>query len=109
MAAALAMVFVVGLVQLVAYQYTKGAVTAGLERAARAATVAGAGESECLTTLEDSLADVLGGAVGGDLTATCTVDSESVRAHAFGSVPSWLPGPSLAFDIEISATRELDP
>ncbi len=109
MAAALAMVFVVGLVQLVAYQYTRGAVTAGLERAARAAAVVGGGETECLAVLSDSLGEVLGGAVGDTLTATCVADSESVRASASGSVPSWLPGPGLAFHLEVSATRERNP
>lgn len=109
MAAALAMVFVVGLVQVVAYQYARGAVTAGLERAARTAAVAGGGEPECLAALADSLRNVLGGAVGDTLTATCAVDFESVRARASGSLPAWLPGPGLAFDLEVSAAREHDP
>lgn len=108
-AAALAMVFVVGLVQVIAYQYTKGAVTAALERGARAGAVAGGGERECLAALSDSLAEVLGGVVGDGLTAGCTVDEETVRAHATGSVPSWMAGPSLAFDLEVLATREPGP
>lgn len=103
------MVFVVGLVQLVAYQYTKGAVVAGLERGARAAAVAGAGEAECLAAVTDSLSDVLGGVVESSLSTDCTVDGGTVRAHATGAVPSWLPGPSLAFDLEVLATREPGP
>jgi hypothetical protein len=103
------MLFVVGLVQLVAYQYTKGAVTAGLERAARRAAVAGTDEADCLASLADSLGDVLGGVVAENLSTACTIDPDLVRTRASGSVPSWLPGPSLAFQVEVSAARELGP
>lgn len=103
------MVFVAGLVQVVAYQYTKGAVIAGLERAVRAGAVVGAGEAQCRVVLADSLNEVLGGAVGGSLASDCTADGETIRAHASGVVPSWLAGPDLGFDLEVVARRELGP
>lgn len=109
-AAALAMVMVVGLSQLIAYQYARGAALAALERGVRAGSVAGAGESECLAAVADSFEEVLGGSVGETLVFGCVDSPELVRAQAVGAVPAWLPGgPLLAFEVEAIARREAPP
>lgn len=104
------MMMVVGLVQLIAYQYTRGAVMAALERGARAASVVGAGPFECEGVVADSLGEVLGGQVGASLSYGCAVDDISVRAWADGEVPGWVGGsPSLSFQLQAVARREPEP
>lgn len=110
LAAALAMLMVVGLVQLVAYQYTRGALTSALERGVRAGAVSGAGTAECRSAVDDSLGEVLGGVVGRTVEVGCSSDDERVRAWARGTVPAWFG--SLAdfrVDVEAVARRELVP
>lgn len=107
LAAGLAMVMVVGLVQLIAYQYTRGALVAALERGVRAGAVTGSGAEECRAALADSLAEVLGGTAGETVTVDCSADPEAVRARAVGMVPAWFAGgPDLAVDVEAMARRE---
>lgn len=110
LAAGLAMLMVVGLVQLIAYQYTRGALVAALERGVRAGAVAGSGADECQAALADSLAEVLGGTVGETVTVGCEADAESVRARATGTLPAWFAGgPDLGIDVEALARRESVP
>jgi hypothetical protein len=100
------MLMVVGLVQLVAYQYTRGAVMASLERAARAGTVAGAGADECMSVLADSLGSVVGG-LAESVGFECEDVGDRVIARAQGVVPGWLSSMSdLSFTLETWAWRE---
>lgn len=104
------MLMVVGLVQFVAYQYTRGALVTALERGVRAGALVGAGAPECRAALADSLAEVLGGTVGTTVTVTCGADAEQVWARATGTFPAWLSGgPDLALDLEAIARREVGP
>lgn len=101
------MLLVVGLVQLIAYQYTRGAVAVALQRGVRAGAVAGAGVDQCRAVVADSLAEVLGGVVGKSLAVACAADPVVVRASATGSLPMWLwPGLDLAIEAEAVARRE---
>lgn len=110
LAAALAMLMVVGLVQLIAYQYARGAVMAALERGVRAGSIAGTGAEECDAAVADSLNDVLGGQVGESLSYGCHADGETIAAWATGTVPAWtVGGPHMMFDLEATAQRELEP
>ncbi len=109
-AAALAMLVVVGLVQLVAFQFARGAALAAAERGVRAGSVHGAGEAECTAALSDSLAEVLGGDIGTSLQAGCEIDGGEVVAWVSGSVPGWTAGvPSLDFQEEARALMEPGP
>lgn len=109
LAAGLAMFMVVGLVQLVTYQYARGAVMAALERGVRAASVATAGVGECETALSDSLGSVLGGEVGDSLRFGCEEDPLVMRAWATGTVPSWIAGvPDMPFELETRVRREME-
>jgi hypothetical protein len=109
-AAALAMLLVVGLVQVIAYQYVRGAVLAALERGVRAGSTVAAGVDECHGALADSLADVLGGEIRDSLEAECRLDGELILARASGTVPGWVGlGPDLGFEMEARAVREPEP
>ena len=104
------MLMVVGLVQFVAFQYARGAVMAALERGVRAGAVSGAGGDQCQAALANSLAEVLGGAIGDSLVFGCATDGEQVRAWATGLVPAWFPGaPDLVIDLDTAARREAGP
>lgn len=106
-AAAVAMLLVVGLIQVVTYQYIRGATVAALERGVRSGSLVGAGTSECLAAANDSLADLLAGPGGNNVTVRCAVDGPSIVGQANGEVPAWIPGlPSLSFDVAVRATRE---
>lgn len=101
------MFMVVGLTQLIAYQYARGAVMAALERGVRAGSVAGAGAAECEAAVVDSLSQVLGGEVGASLSFGCLADADLVSGWAEGTVPAWMAGaPSLPFEATVVATRE---
>lgn len=108
-AAALAMVMVVGLLQFVVYQYARGAVLAGLERGVRAASVAGVSAGECLSALADTFASTLGGSIGDSLEYECDTTDEVVTARAWGEFPVWIGAGSLEFELETSARREPAP
>ncbi|MFO7293042.1 MAG: hypothetical protein FWJ92_04240 [Actinomycetes bacterium] len=106
LAAALAMLMVVGLVQLVAYQYTRGAVLAALERGARAGSVAGAGATECVAVVADALASVVGG-LASSVEFGCSEEGGAIVASARGSVPGWISSATdLSFSLETWAWRE---
>lgn len=107
LAAGLAMFMVVGLVQLVSYQYTRGAVMTALERGVRAGSLADRHAARCQDAVRDSLGSVLAGEVGGSIRFGCDVDGTMIRAWATGAVPSWVAGaPEMRFDLETGATRE---
>lgn len=107
LAASLAMLMVVGLVQVIAYQYTTGAVQAALERGARAGSVVGAGTGECRAALADSLAEILGGDIASSVSFGCEAGGEFVHSWASGTVPGWVSSATdLSFDLEARAWRE---
>lgn len=104
------MLFVVGLVQLVAYQYARAAALAAAERGVRVASLAGAGVSECEAAVAEGLAGALGGAVAAGLAYGCVEGSDSISARVSGRVPPWTPaGPELSFTVEAVAAKERAP
>lgn len=104
------MLIVVALIQLITYQYTRGAALTAAERGVRAASVVGAGEAECREALFDSLAGVLGGEVGASLQAGCQEGPGVITASVRGTVPGWIVAvPSLDFEVMARAALEQDP
>lgn len=104
------MLLVVGLIQVIAYQYVRGAVQVALERGVRAGSVVGAGEVECEAAIADSLASALGGAVRDSLSVGCRAETEAITATASGMVPAWMgPAPDLGFTLGARAVREPEP
>ena len=106
-AAALSVVLVVGLVQVLVLHYARGAAMAAAERGVRAGSLIGGDAGRCLDVVRDSLADVLGGEIGSTLEAECVLEGDVVTARVSGALPPWMVGaPSLAFSAETTARRE---
>lgn len=104
------MLLVVGLVQVIAYQYVRGAVQVALERGVRAGSLAGAGIAECEAAVADSLGAALGGAVRESLSTGCSAEPEVMVATASGAVPAWMgPASDLTFMLSAQAVREPEP
>lgn len=109
-AASLALLLVVALAQLLAYQYARGAAMTALERGVRAGSLVGAGADRCREVVDDSLGEVLGGAIGDSLEVACRDDGEVMTASASGMVPAWVVGgPGLAFEVRTLARKEVPP
>ena len=99
------MLMVVGLVQLVAYQYTRGRCWRRWS-AARAGSVAGAGATECVAVVADALASVVGG-LASSVEFGCSEEGGAIVASARGSVPGWISSATdLSFSLETWAWRE---
>lgn len=100
------MLMVVVLVQLVAYQYTRGAVLAALERGARAGTVVGADATECASVLADSLTGLVGG-LAASIEFECEDAGGALVARARGVVPGWISSATdLSFALEAWSWKE---
>ena len=100
------MLMVVGLVQLVAYQYTRGAVLAALERGARAGTVVGADATECASVLADSLTGLVGG-LAASIEFECEDAGGALVVRARGVVPGWISSATdLSFALEAWSWKE---
>jgi hypothetical protein len=106
-AVGLSLVFFVLLVQFVVWQYGRGAVRAALDEAARVGAPADAGVNDCEDRAAVVLGDLLGGAVGRDISVTCTETPTQVRASAEVVFHSWLkPSPDWSFRLTASARKE---
>ena len=106
--AAMAMILVVGLIQVLAYQYARGAALVAIERGVRAATVTGAPPATCVEIAQASLTEVLGGEL--DVALSCRTSDGVVAAEATGTVPAWVSGgPELAFRVATLARMEPNP
>lgn len=90
-AVALALVWLMLVVNLLAVQYARGAVRAALDEGLRSGAVWGAGVAECQRRAADLLDDALGGPFGSRLQVACRVEGGSMLATAEGVLPSWLP------------------
>lgn len=96
-----------GVANLVVVQYGQGAVRSSLEEGVRAGSRVGAGEGECLAAARDSLANLLGGAMGGGIVVSCALGDGRIVATAEGSFPGWLPGiAEFVVDAEALAVKE---
>lgn len=104
------MVMVIGLTQLVAYQYARGAALTAAERGVRTASVSGGSAGDCERAVAESLEGVLGGTVGAGLEFACSEEGGVMVARVRGTVPAWTPGGlNLSFEVVAQAVRERDP
>ena len=104
------MVLVVAAVQLVSYQFVRGAALTAVERGVRAGSIVGAGPDECRQAMFDSLAGVLAGSAGQSIEADCEAEAGSIMAWAQGTLPGWTVGaPDMAFQATARAVREPAP
>ncbi len=103
----ISLIFFVLLVQFVAWQYGRGVVRASLDEAARVGATADAGPAECEARAADVLDDLLGGALGDEVTVRCYETPTQLIAEAEVTFRAWLPpSPDWSFRVAASAQKE---
>ena len=106
---ALSMLFLAGLLNLIAIQYAQGVVRAALDEGVRVGSVASATEAECLDGIVNVMRDLLNGPLGRDFAFSCSVINGQVIAAAQGEFDGWFPGmPSVAFSTDVRSVKESD-
>lgn len=107
MAVAFAMLLFVAFVNLVLYQYGKGAVRSALDEGARAASAAEAPLDRCTAKADEVLGSLLSGSMGDQVVVTCEVSGGLVVARATGVFPrfSFLV-PDFTLDETAAAVKE---
>lgn len=107
---AVALVGLLFVVNLVAIQYARGALTAAARAGARAGVVIGGSLEDCEREAEKVLSGphgLLNGVLGAGATVSCTRHGETVGAVAEVAVGWWL-GPSTAIHLAAGAVRPLE-
>jgi hypothetical protein len=107
-AAALSLVLLVLLANVLVAAYARGVVRAALDEGARAGARTADGAAECALRAGAVLDDLLGGPLrGGVEPIVCVVEGDRVRASTRAAVAGWLPGtPGWVFDVTATAVRE---
>lgn len=106
--AALSLVFLVLLVNLVAFQYARGVVRGALDEGVRAGSRATIATDECRVRALQVLDQLLAGPLGDDVTVACERQGEVVVATARGTLRSWIPlVPDHRFSMRAVAVKEL--
>ena len=106
---ALSMLFLAGLLNLIAIQYAQGVVRAALDEGVRTGSVASATEAECLDGILRVMRDLLNGPLGRDVEFSRVVINGQVVASAQAEFEGWFPGmPSVAFSTDVRAVKESD-
>jgi hypothetical protein len=106
---ALSMLFLAGLLNLIAIQYAQGVVRAALDEGVRLGSVASATEEACLDGISNVMRDLLNGPLGRDVEFSCSVINGRVVASAQAEFDGWFPGmPSVAFETDVRSVKESD-
>ena len=106
---ALSMLFLAGLLNLIAIQYAHGVVRAALDEGVRVGSVARATERDCLEGIARVLEDLMSGPLGDDISFSCAEAGGDLVAAADANFAGWFPGmPSLKFSSEVRAIKETD-
>lgn len=109
-AVGLSLVLLTMLANLVVFQYGRGVVRAALDEGVRTASRAGAPTAECHRRAGAVLDDLLGGAMGRDVTVDCRLAGPMVVADAQVTFRGWLPTvPDWTFTATATAVREQAP
>ncbi len=107
--AALSMLFLAALLNLIAIQYAQGVVRAALDEGVRVGSAARASEGDCLDGIQQVMGDLLSGPLGTDVEFACTVVAGQLVASATAEFDGWFPGmPSLNFSSDVRAVKESD-
>ncbi len=106
----LLLVFVL-VAQLVAWEYTRGAVRAAAQEAARAVVPLDASIVQCVDRFEQVRQQVLGGSLGAGVgTPRCAIGPDRVTVEVDVRFESWLPLLSdSTTTVAVIAVREVDP
>jgi hypothetical protein len=106
-AVGVSLVFFVLLVQFVAWQYGRGVVRAALDEAARVGAATDAGPADCQARAAAVLDDLLGGALGDEVTVACDETATQMVAGADVTFRAWLPvSPDWTFRVTATAHKE---
>lgn len=106
--AALSLVFLVLLVNLVAFQYARGVVRSALDEGVRAGSRATFAADECQVRAMQVLDQLLAGPLGDEVTVACELQGDVVVATAEGTLRSWITVvPDHRFSMRAVAVKEL--
>jgi hypothetical protein len=107
-AAALSLVLLVLVANVLVAAYARAAVRAALDEGARAGARADAVAAECIRRAHDVLDDLLGGPLrAGVGDVTCSADDRRVHAAVHVTGEAWLPGvPAWSYTAAAVTTRE---
>lgn len=107
MATGIVLVLVTALLQVIVFQYGKGAVRAALDEAARSAARSPASVDTCQARAANVLGDLLGGDMGDGVEVSCTDDADRVTVTAVVHFEGWF-GALTDYDATLtaSATKE---
>ena len=96
------LVVVVGIMQVIVFQYGKGTVRSALDEAARAGARSTSSVAACEARAANVLGDLLAGTMGDGVNVTCSDDGDRVLATANVHFEGWF-GPLTAYDAVITA------
>lgn len=109
-AAALSLVLLTTLLNLLVFSYARGVVRAALDEGVRAGSRTTASAAECAARAEQVRADLLRGTLGDGVRMRCAETDDAVRADADVVLRGWLPTvPDWRFSLGATAVREHDP
>ena len=98
------------LAQFVVWQYGRGAVRAALDEGARVGAPAAAGVADCERRAGEVLGDLLGGALGREVSVSCQETPAEMVAGATVTFRAWMPpSPDWSFRLAASARKETSP
>lgn len=107
--AALSMLFLAGLLNLIAIQYAQGVVRAALDEGVRVATPAPASPADCVEAIDRVMTELMGGPLGSGVRYSCTQIGDRLVASADSEFDGWFPGlPNLQFHAEVIGVKESD-
>lgn len=106
---ALSILFLAGLLNLIAIQYAQGVVRGALDEGVRMGAPAPATPADCLAAIDRVMSDLMSGPLGAGVTYSCVQMGGELVAAAEARFVGWFPGfPTLDFVAEVRATKESD-
>ncbi len=90
-------------------QYARGVARAAIDEGARAGAPEYAGAFDCQRAADEVLTQLLGGALGADISVRCVNDGERSTARVTGVIPSIAPGLIPAITIDETAIIVKEP
>lgn len=110
LAVALSFVFLVLVANLIVWQYARGVARSAVDEGVRTGSRATATQADCEARARAVLQDLLGGALGDDVSVNCSDSGDEIVATVDAQLPSWLPlMPDWSFQISGSDVKEHHP
>lgn len=106
--AALSLFVFVMMANFIVFLYARGVVRAAIDEGARTGGRSGASAAECETRAASAVGDLLGGALGDDVSVRCHREADAMLANASVTLHGWLPGivPDWTFVLEARSETE---